>query len=163
MTKRGRPSKKTPALCAEIVKRVGNGEPLAQVCRDEHMPHWTTVYDWIEADADFSLAIARARDHGADVIALDALAIADETHRDTVKRDDGSEMANSEWISRSRLRVETRLKLLAKWSPKKYGDKQALEHSGPNGGPIEVNQVQADADDFTRRIAGLTARAATGS
>lgn len=37
------------------------------------------------------------------------------------------------------------------------------EHTGPNGGPIEINQVQADADDFTRRVAGLAARAPAGS
>ena len=34
---------------------------------------------------------------------------------------------NAEHIQRSKLRIETRLKLLAKWNPKKYGDKLALE------------------------------------
>ena len=32
-----------------------------------------------------------------------------------------------EVTSRSKLRVETRLKLLAKWNPKKYGEKVALD------------------------------------
>ena len=30
-------------------------------------------------------------------------------------------------IQRSKLRVETRLKLLAKWSPEKYGDKKQVD------------------------------------
>jgi hypothetical protein len=29
-----------------------------------------------------------------------------------------------------RLQVDTRLKLLAKWNPKKYGDRQQLDHGG---------------------------------
>jgi hypothetical protein len=33
-------------------------------------------------------------------------------------------------VEHRKLRIDTRLKLLAKWNPKKYGDKQAIEHSG---------------------------------
>jgi hypothetical protein len=43
------------------------------------MPHWTTVYDWIRADEDFSLRIAHARELGYDAIAEEALQIADTT------------------------------------------------------------------------------------
>lgn len=41
--------------------------------------------------------------------------------------------------------------------------RQAIEHTGKDGGPIEVDQVNNDADAFTRAIAGLAARYATGS
>lgn len=37
------------------------------------------------------------------------------------------------------------------------------EHTGADGGPIQHEQVTADADDFARRIAGLAAREDTGS
>ena len=134
MANQGRPSKKTAAICHEIVERIASGEPLAQVCRDEGMPAWRTVYDWMDADADFSAAIARARDHGADLIALEALAIADCTDHDTRKDAQGNDVANNEWITRSRLRVETRLKLLAKWNPKKYGDR--ITHAGDENAPL---------------------------
>ena len=42
--KTGRPSKYTPELAAEIARRLSDGEPLRQICRDEHMPHWTNIY-----------------------------------------------------------------------------------------------------------------------
>lgn len=130
---RGRPSKKTPELCAEICARLSKGEPLAQICRDEHMPEVRTVSDWKEADEVFAAAFARAREEGFDAIAAQCLEIADATEHDTVivgSGDNEREAANTEWISRSKLRVETRLKLLAKWDPKRYGEKIQTEHSG---------------------------------
>lgn len=120
----------------------------------------------MDANTEVSAAIAGAREAGFDRIALDALAIADNTEQDTILTDKGSEIPNSEWISRSKLRVETRLKLLAKWDPKRYGERMAQEISGPNGGPVTVapalqltdEQEQAlarviqDAQDRVRRI-----------
>jgi phage terminase small subunit len=41
--------------------------------------------------------------------------------------------------------------------------KDRVEHTGKDGGPIEIEQVQADADAFTRSIAGLAARGTAGS
>ena len=99
------------------------------------MPSVATVGNWKAADEVLSSAIARAREEGFDAIALQCLEIADETSRDTVITDTG-ERANSEWISRSKLRVETRLKLLAKWDPKRYGDK--LQVGGDAQNPIAL-------------------------
>lgn len=73
--------------------------------------------------------IARAREAGFDRIAADCLEIADQTGKDTIYGDNGAR-ADTEWISRSKLRIETRLKLLAKWDPKRYGDKITQEHTG---------------------------------
>lgn len=36
-----------------------------------------------------------------------------------------------------------------------------LEHTGANGGPIQTEQVNSDADAFRSRIAGLASRLAT--
>ena len=121
----------------EIVRRLSDGEPLRSICRDEHMPAWRTVYDWISADSDFSARIARARETGADAIAEDILDIVDDSRNDWMekKNNDGDCIGyqlNGDHVQRSKLRAEMRLKLLAKWQPKKYGDKiQAdLNHSG---------------------------------
>ena len=46
------------------------------------------------------------------------------------------EVKQADMIEHRKLRIETRLKLLAKWNPRKYGDKVQQELSGPNGGPI---------------------------
>jgi hypothetical protein len=89
----------------------------------------------MESDPAFSVAIARAREMGFDQIALDALAIADATEQDTVRTKDG-ERPDTEWISRSKLRVETRLKLLAKWDPKRYGE--LIKHGNADGSNLDI-------------------------
>lgn len=130
--KGGRPSLYTPELVDSICARLETGEPMAQICRDDGMPAYRTVKDWIDGKPDVSAAIARAREIGFDAIAQDTLAIADDGRNDFMERlaADGDERAqlafNSENVQRSRLRVDTRLKLLAKWDPKRYGDKLAL-------------------------------------
>jgi hypothetical protein len=41
-------------------------------------------------------------------------------------------------LGHRRLQVETRLKLLAKWDPKRHGERIATEISGPDGGEIRT-------------------------
>lgn len=123
----GRPSDYTDEKAAEIIKRLSAGEPLAQICRDENMPGVETVRDWTKRNELFSVCIARAREDGFDQIALDAMKIADDSSGDEIATESGTRL-NSEFVARSRLRVETRLKLLAKWDPKRYGEK--MEVSG---------------------------------
>lgn len=133
---RGRPSKFTPALAKEICARLSVAEPLTVICQSEHMPHDDTVRLWQKSRPEFAQDIARAREAGWDKLAKECLEIADATENDTVMVGAGEherEAANTEWISRSKLRVETRLKLLAKWDPKRYGEKIQQEHSGEIG------------------------------
>ncbi len=121
----------------EIVKRLSKGEPLASICRDDHMPAVRTVSDWKDFSPKFAADFVRARDEGFDAIAADCLEIADDKSGDIRivggEDDEGREVCNTEFVQRSKLRIETRLRLLAKWDPKRYGDKQQLEHSDPQG------------------------------
>ena len=124
-------------LIAEICERLAEGEPLAAICRDIHMPDRSVVYDWANEDERVSQRIASARAKGFDAIAEQCLEIADDASKDmpVVVGFDPEDPAaprgfNAEHVQRSKLRVETRLKLLAKWDPKRYGDKQQVEHSG---------------------------------
>lgn len=137
----GRKSTFNDKDAAEIVARLSKGEPLTHICADDWLPCDDTVREWAKANDAFSRDIARAREAGFDAIALECLDIADNTENDTkwVGGDEGNEraVANSEWISRSKLRVETRLKLLAKWDPKRYGDKLALGQA-EDLGPLTV-------------------------
>lgn len=141
----GRPSKKTPAVCKEICERLSKGEPLAQICRDDHMPDASTVRDWQADDEALSRAIARAREEGEDAIAAECLTIADNATNDWMERNSQENpgyILNGEHVQRSKLRIETRLKLLAKWNPKKWGDKVQTEHTGPNGGPVQITRIE---------------------
>ena len=93
------------------------------------MPSFCAVYDHQNANSDFKLRIAGARESGEEVIAQECLAIADDGSNDWLDTKFGPQV-NQEHIQRSRLRVDTRLKLLAKWNPKKYGDKLDMNVSG---------------------------------
>lgn len=128
----GRPSIRTEEQIEQILERVTAGEPLAQVLRTEGMPKPSTFYDWLNADADLSGRFARAREFGADAIAVEALRIAD-TPIEGVRRkvsEDGVEETTEDMLGHRRLQVETRLKLLAKWDPKRYGDKLEVDNKG---------------------------------
>ena len=151
----GRPSLYTPELADEICLRLSAGEPLAAICRSEHMPGLRTVYDWAEADTDLSARIARAREEGEESIAAECLGIADDGTNDWMERngqDSPGYTLNGEHVQRSKLRIDTRLKLLAKWNPKKYGDKIDMNHSGELA-------VDHDATRVATRISELLALA----
>lgn len=136
---RGRPSKFTPEIADEICARLAEGEPLRQICRDPHMPNWSTVYDWMDSDKAFSQRIARARERGEEAIAAECLDIADHAKNDWMEangQDSEGYRLNGEHIQRSKLRIETRLKLLAKWNPKKWGEKVDLNHGVQPDNPL---------------------------
>jgi hypothetical protein len=151
---RGRQSTFNDKDAAEIVSRLSKGEPLTIICRDDWLPCDDTVRNWADANPAFARDIARAREAGFDAIALEALAIADATEYDTKivgAVGEEREVPNSEWISRSKLRVETRLKLLAKWDPKRYGERLEHDHLSSDGSmspkPTVIEFVSPDAGE----------------
>lgn len=137
----------TQELADEICERIGRGETLTSICSNEHMPATRTVGDWAAAFEDFAASFARARVRGFDALADECIKIAEDGSNDWMERNaegDGAKawQLNGEHVQRSKLRVETRLKLLAKWDPKRYGDKLQQEHTGPGGGPVQVEEVR---------------------
>jgi len=155
--KTGRPSKYTPELVSEICRRISMGEPLRQICRDEHMPHWTQVYEWLSRDEVLSLQVARAREAGYDALAEEALEIAD-TPRLGAKKvftsgseegEDNMTVTEEDMLGHRKLQIETRLKLLACWNPKKYGTKVAL--GGDPANPLKM-EVQVESDTYLAAV-----------
>lgn len=140
------------ALAAEIVERISNGEQLRVICRDEHMPTWSAVYGWIRDNADFAAAMNQARELGADAIAEDALEILDESPERTGTQ--FGDKVDAGFVAWQKNRVEQRLKLLAKWHPKKYGDRTAMELTGAEGGPVQITDTERAA-----KIAAILAAA----
>ncbi|TAN09528.1 MAG: terminase [Chitinophagaceae bacterium] len=128
MAKLGRVSTYTDEIATEIVERLSEGEPLRKICRSAHMPAWRTVYAWMQANHEFAARIARARDVGFDAIAEETLAIVDSKPK-THATEFGPKV-DPAYVQWQKNRAEQRMKLLAKWSPKKYGEKVQQEHSG---------------------------------
>jgi terminase small subunit-like protein len=139
----GRPSLYTPKVVEAICARLSEGEPMAVICRDGGMPAYRTVKAWMDEDSDRGRSvladIARAREEGFDAIALEALKIADDGENDTYESGDGKRATNFDHIQRSKLRVDTRLKLLAKWDPKRYGEGMTVR--GDKDAPIGASPI----------------------
>ena len=105
----GRPTLKTPQLCAKICERMAQGETLTNICRDP-MPAWTTVHDWKRSDESFRQDLVRARERQAEVWADDVVNISD------------ADLPTHEAIGRARLRMQSRQWLAGKYNPK-FADK----------------------------------------
>ena len=103
-------SKRTPEMVEAILEGMSKGQTLTSLCRSWDL-HPTTWNDWCAADEGLGIAHAHARDAGYDAIAS-ALR---ETARGTGE--------STQDVQRDKLIIETDLKLLAKWDPKRYGDK----------------------------------------
>jgi len=96
-----------------ILEGMSKGHTLTSLCA----AHGITTAAWSQwrvADEALEIAHARAKAEGYDAIADDCVAIADDREDDPASR---------------RVRTDVRLKLLAKWDPKRYGDKLGLGHA----------------------------------
>lgn len=157
MAKRGRPTKRTDEVLDRITTELSKGIPMAVICREPGMPSPHAVWDWAKADPAISSAIARARDAGFDAIALDALRIADTPimGEEITESKDGPTIKRADMIAHRKLQVETRLKLLAKWDPKRYGDKPDITITNNVAAIANSEEVQprnnAQIDEFRKR------------
>lgn len=137
----GRPSAYSDDIAAIICERIADGESLRSICAGEGMPSKSMVMRWLSQHADFRDQYAHAREAQADALFDEMLDIADDSRNDWIeKRGTDGQVAgwqeNGEAIRRSQLRIDTRKWMASKLLPKKYGDKQQLEHSGVDGAPL---------------------------
>ena len=129
-TKLGRPTEKPdPLIVNEIIDWIAHGNTLRSYCRLKNKPNLRTIYNWLEKDQDDFLArFAHARDMGADAIAEECLEIIDAPP--PLCGSEGNTRLDPAAVQMQKNRVEARLKLLAKWNPKKYGEKVGVEAKG---------------------------------
>jgi len=128
------------------------------------MPGQTTIYRWLLNDEEFRKQYVQARALQAESLFDESLEIADDARNDWMERrgeEDAGWVANGEHIQRSRLRIDTRKWMAARLDPKKYGDKQAVELTGKDGGAIETKELSPDKamEKAARSIALLFAKA----
>ena len=151
--KRGRPSKWTQEIEDEICDRLSRGEPLRAICRTEGFPEWTTVYNWIEGREAFSERVARAREHGVEAIAQDTLAMIDAPPQ-LVVDNNGVSRIDPAYVQWTKLRTEQRMKLLACWSPNRYGNR--VQVAGDKNNPLQVNIQTAEMFESILKNAEMT-------
>jgi hypothetical protein len=144
----GRPTVRNETLIDQIIERVTNGEPLAQVLRTDGMPCVSAFYNWLNADKELDGRFARAREFGHDAIAVEALRIADTPleGQTVTSKEWGEEIKTEDMLGHRKLQVETRLKLLAKWD-RRYADRTQHEHTGRVTLEALVSGVEAEASE----------------
>lgn len=115
-----------------------------------------TIMNWLGYRPEFVQQYARARDAQADALVDESLDIADDGSNDWMERRSEAEkgagvntgwVLNGEHVQRSKLRVEQRRWAASRLAPKRYGDKVMQEHSGPDGGPMQITGIQVTIVD----------------
>jgi len=118
------------AICA----RLAAGESLRAICRAKGMPAESTVRLWARDNvAGFSAQYTRARDIGLDVLAEEILEIADTPELGSTTRvsaDGEVEITEGDMLQHRKLKIDARKWFLSKLAPKRYGDRQLVEHAG---------------------------------
>jgi hypothetical protein len=114
----------------QICHRISQGRSWRSICGElKDLPPLSTIYDILEADTIFAERYARAKSVQAEHFANEIVDISD----------DLSDGAHSRAV-----RIDARKWVASKLLPKRYGDKQQVEQSGPGGGPIQVKFVVED-------------------
>lgn len=139
----------------EVLERVAAGESLVTICKSDGMPKLTAVFGWLAADKEYADKYARAKSLCLEAWAEETIHIANTPVQGvtrTVKADGGVEEKTADMIEHRRLQIETRKWMLAKLAPKKYGDKQHIEHSGGFTG-LTDDALQARIDALKKKLA----------
>ena len=121
MTKKGRPTKYSEKLAIEICSNIGMGNSLRKTCEMDGMPSFQSVYTWFSKYPDFLEQYTRAKTDSGD---SDADKIEDIAER-VITGEIGPQEA--------RVAIDAFKWTAGKKRPKKYGDKQQIEHSGKVG------------------------------
>jgi len=144
------------AIADRICELICEGKPLKPICRMEGMPSWRTVYNWINDVPEFAKAMEEARRLGARAIAEEALEIADTPMEgvEITTDEKGVSEKRGDMLGHRKLQIETRLKLLAKWHPREYGDKVQIG-GDPDGVPVKTEStVMLTAEEAYKRMLG---------
>lgn len=123
----GRPSLYSDKLATKILDLISDGASLRSICKMKGMPSRMTIITWLSDPerAEFLTKYARAREWQGDV--------ADDRIQEIV---DGVLKGKIDPHA-ARVAIGGLTWRASKLKPKVYGDRQQLEHSGPNGAPIQ--------------------------
>lgn len=140
----GRPTKYRESVAKAICLRLMMGESLNKICKLDNYPKKTTVYRWIIEKPEFRDKYESAREMQQEHYLDEMLEIADDTSEDFVETEKGVTF-DREHVQRSKLRIESRRWIMERLAPKRYGQKQAIDHSSSDGSmvpPVPVYNIK---------------------
>lgn len=122
--KRGRPTAYNIAIAAEICDAIAaDTSSLEKMCSEN--PHWpkkTAIYSWIAKHEDFAELYLAAKRKQAFILADEIIAISDDKSGDVTQNKNGDDTINSEFVARSKLRVDARKWAAGRLIPRIFGD-----------------------------------------
>jgi hypothetical protein len=127
---RGRPTKYSEALGKKICRAISvTTDSMTQICnKNPDFPVRETIWAWRIDFPDFSNMYDAAKRAQADLLVEEIKDIADDSSRDDKFTATGDITCDSEWVARSRLRVDTRKWIACKLLPKVYGEHNKIEN-----------------------------------
>ena len=124
-------------ICDELSTSI---KGITELCYEN--PHWPTfknVYRWMHAHEDFRQAYARAKAFQVELLVEEALKSAFRKDEDTIIDGNGNQKCDHEWVSRSRLKIDTIKWIACKLAPRVYGERIQVENTNPNDDPQIIN------------------------
>lgn len=128
--KMGRPTMYNLQLAERICRCISSStDSLSKICfNNPDFPVREVIWGWRLDHPNFANMYDAAKRAQADLLAEDILAISDDSLHDVmINPATGNETMNSEYVARSRLRIDTRKWIACKLLPKVYGDKVTNE------------------------------------
>jgi hypothetical protein len=117
----GRPTKYTAEKGDKICEMVAEGSSASSACKTIGVS-LKTMYAWLRSYEEFRNNYETARQDGADTLVDELMFIAD----------------NEEDVQRAKLKIDARKWVASRMKPKKWGDRQQLEHTGADGAPLSI-------------------------
>ena len=142
--KRGRPSKLTPEIKAEIIKRLTLGETLTDICESsDAIPSRWNIIQECHRNEEFRDAYTRAREDQQHSFADAIMRKARDESRDYYVDSKGERRSDNTSVQRDRLIVDSMKFLMSKLAPKTYGDHMPVGLNLGNGNQVTVNIIVA--------------------
>lgn len=148
----GRPTKYKQSTAKAICLRLMCGESLKSICRRKLYPSHVTVLSWTMRHPQFLNQYVQARELQQELLYDELFEIADDSSLDYSESKDGIRL-NSEHVTRSRLRIDTRKWVMERMAAKKYGAKQSIDHQSSDGSMTPKAFSKADYDAASQTLA----------
>ncbi len=134
------PKKFNKKIKNDICNKLSNGESLIKICQIEHMPSYSTVFNWLLEDKEFNEQYRTAREIQADFYVDQIISIADDPN---IKSD------------QKRHQIDARKWLASKTHPRKWGDKSQTS-LGETIQQLSDEQLEKQFEITAKRLGFIT-------
>lgn len=129
----------------EVIKLIAEGSSARAAIKQVGISQSTFFGAVLDSD-EIAKQYARAMDIRSAIMFEQIEEIADDASEDVAFDNNGNPKQNSEFIQRSKLRVDARKWMLARMNPRKYSDSMNIDHTS-KGAKIEIVRRVINGDE----------------